>query len=359
MTEKTFKVIGAMSGSSLDGIDLSLCHFKITSDGLSWELIKSDCVPFDESLQNKLTKGIFQSALDLEQLDVDFCKTLALAVQNFCNPDEYDILASHGHTLYHKPDKDMTIQIGNGGRLSSYLMHDVISDFRVQDVCLDGEGTPLVAIAERDLFDGYDYYLNLGGIANLSISNQDQWQAYDICPCNQVLNFLANKKGYAFDTDGKIAEQGSLNQGFLDQLLTEPYFSKTAPKSLDNNWIKSEWIPKVETSQLNVEDKMCTYVHLIAKTINDQIPEDAQNSKLLLSGGGGKNLFLVKILKELLEKKSVSLIIPEEEIINFKEAILMAYLGFLRMQESTNILSEVTGARSNVSAGALYLAPRK
>ena len=256
--------------------------------------------------------------------------------------------------MIHEPQNELTKQLGNGGYIASKTGMPVIADFRIQDIAGGGVGTPLVPIAEQALFKGYQHYLNLGGIANVSHASTTEWKAYDVCPCNQVLNFFAEKEGLPYDKDGAIASKGLVHQPRLQQWLQLEYLAKPAPKSLDNNWIKKEWIAELETADLSNEVSLCTYVHFIASAIAQRLEKYPPTDRVFVTGGGAYNQYLMETIDAYLKQEVV---VAEAQIIDSKEAILMAYLGYLRYCGLPNILREVTGANMELSAGAIYLAP--
>lgn len=357
-SNNTKHILGIMSGSSLDGLDLALCSFSNQDGQIKWKLVHQAFYPLDESLKNKLSKGTDLNLKEMYACEAHFCKIVADAVLAFEGFAEADLIASHGHTIVHLPNQNITVQLGNGGLISSLTNKDVVSDFRIQDVGLGGEGTPLVPIAERDLFPGYKYYLNLGGIANLSTNHLGRWQAFDVGPFNQVLNHFSKKLGQEYDDRGNLASMGKLADRCMVELNKEAFFSKLPPKSLDNNWIKNTWIPNIEGMGLRPIDVLHNYVNFMVNKIGEVCKMEEEGAKLLLSGGGAKNDYFVRLLRAELEKKGIEVEMPTEIILDYKEAILMAYLGYLRAIEELNILKSVTAAKASVSAGAYYLAPK-
>ncbi len=351
------KILGLMSGSSLDGLDLAVCQFSPKGKSYTYKLLFTKTVQYNEQLKGVLKVDDQLSARDLKLLDYSLANVwseIMLSLDGF-DIDEIDLIASHGHTLLHEPHNGITIQIGNGGVISALTKKPVVSDFRIQDVALGGQGTPLVPIAEQLLFAGYDAYLNLGGIANISFVFP-QMKAFDVSPCNQMLNHLAKLKGMDFDRDGALSRMGKLNRGLYEHLMALEYFNLEGSKSLDNQWIQTEVIPKLMLGSSTIEDRLFT----VSKVIVDQIKKAIQSQNLhtsyrvFVTGGGAHNMFFIELLEKSLKEISVTLVLPPKEIIDFKESILMAFLGYLRINGKVNTLSSVTGAHCNTMGGAIY-----
>ena len=351
------KILGLMSGSSLDGLDLALCQFSPEGKTYSYELLYAITIDYSEKLKLLLHVDQDLSARDLKLLDFSLANVWSEMILNIeeLNLDEIDVIASHGHTLLHEPENGISIQIGNGGIISALTTKPVISDFRIQDVALGGQGTPLVPIAEKLLFNGYDAYLNLGGIANMSFIG-DRMTAFDVSPCNQVLNYLSKLKGLDFDKGGTLSRMGTMNVQLYDQLMNSEYFHLEGQKSLDNQWIQSHFIPMVMNGDGLVEDRMYTFVQVLVAQLKKAI--ECQNLhpefSVFVTGGGAHNTFLMDMLIKSLENISVSVVIPDKEIIDFKESILMSFLAYLRLNGKNNTLSEVTGATVDTLGGAIY-----
>jgi len=267
--------------------------------------------------------------------------------------DDMEYVVVHGHTLMHLPKEGITEQIGNGGVLAAMLDIPTITDFRVQDVAKGGVGTPLAPLVEINLFAGHDYYLNLGGIANLTcVSGEKVLSAYDVCPCNQVLNYFSNQLGKAYDEGGRMAQKGSHIKELVEYLNAIPYFGQSAPKSLDNNWIVNEIIPNFPNGE--VEDVLHTFTNWMARCIANEIEESEKSVSLMVTGGGAHNTYFMDCLQNELVNKNCDLVIPSKEIIDFKEAILMCLLGYKYIRGEPNVMSVVTGADSDTIGGALY-----
>ena len=338
-----------MSGSSLDGVDLALCDFH---DERHYTLLKSVCVPYSSPWISRL-KDV--SSLDLRslcQLEADYTDVLAQMLMDFIAGDQIDYIASHGHTLLHAPDRGYSYQLGQGSYLAAKAGIPVISEFRLQDMAKGGQGAPIAPIVESYLYSGYDAYLNLGGICNISI-HDDQVTAYDIGPGNQLLNALAGLREMDYDRDGLLAAQGQVLPGLLARALAHPYYTQPHPKSLDNQYVRSAFVAPFLSAEGTVEDRLRTGIALICQIINDAIPDRVSN--VLVTGGGALNKMMMKELSRLVAGRSINIEIPSKDIIEYKEAILMALMGYLRVNNIPNVYCSVTGASSDTIAGAIYL----
>lgn len=351
------KILGIMSGSSLDGIDLALCEFIEDEGKLSWKIKKATTVEYSEKWVSRLKNLPYSDAREITLADYDLGYLFGQVSKDFLDSQKIDYIASHGHTVFHEPHNKMTLQIGNGSAIASVSGVSTIYDFRSMDIGFGGQGAPIVAILDRDLFKEYDALVNLGGISNISVTNNQNTIAYDISPCNQLLNHLSNKVGKEYDKDGEIASKGLVNNELLKELLSFDYFESSFPKSLDNNFIKKNYIPILEKDTSSIEDKMATVVELISITLANELRENFIDTKsipkVLFAGGGTKNSFLMNRIKFLSE--DIEIVIPDNSIIDFKEALLMAYVGYLRVKGKTNILSSVTGASKDSIGGAICL----
>ncbi len=345
-------IAGVMSGSSLDGLDIAIVGFEADYE---WRLLWSYGMAYSDEWVRKLKEYHKLSAIEYIALKSDYSQYIGQClVEAFKHySDKIDYVSFHGHTLIHLPQHGITEQIGNGGILTAILNLPTITDFRVQDVTKGGVGTPLAPLAELNLFQGYDYYLNLGGIANITkLTDSNKVIAYDICPCNQVLNFYSNLAGKEFDEDGNLARVGSMMNELEIYLNSIPYFKLNAPKSLDNNWIMNEVIPNFPMGK--VEDILHTYTNWMASCIRNEIEKSSTSTSLMVSGGGGHNTYFMECLKEELTKKKCSLYMPPKDIIDYKEAILMTLMARKYVLSESNVLSSVTGASSDSIGGALY-----
>jgi anhydro-N-acetylmuramic acid kinase len=349
---KSYSVIGVMSGTSLDGVDLAHCQFSFDTNTWTFEIKAAITYPYSSVWENKLQTAHQQSMESLKLLDEDYTSLLAEYIGRFLREHELppiDFIASHGHTVLHQPERQLTYQIGNLPKLAKLTGHKVICDFRVEDVALGGQGAPLVPLGDRLLFGDYQACINLGGFANISFERDDKRIAYDICPVNKVLNPYANTFGVKFDEGGQIAKASSPNEELLLKLDSLKYYIETAPKSLGIEWLEAYFFPLLESSGLSSEEIMATCTHHFAKQIANSIHK---SSRVLITGGGALNSYVLELIAS---QTQAQLILPDAKVIHYKEALIFALLGVLRDREETNVLASVTGASQDHSAGFIYL----
>lgn len=343
--DESLKIVGLMSGTSLDGLDLVLASFSKTTNAYTYKIIKSQTITYNDELKNQLAKADQFSGIELRALDVELGRYFGQCVQAFLGDDQADAVASHGHTIFHEPNKGFTMQIADANYIAAACKLPVISDFRSFDMALGGQGAPLVPIGDELLFADYANCLNLGGIANCSFIQQDQRIAFDICPFNILLNHFANKLQLEYDDAGKIAESGKANKQLIEALNSLAYYAEDAPKSLDKSQVLHTWLPIIHRFKLSEKDTLCSLNHHFALQISKQL----SNGTCLVTGGGAYNSFFIQLLKQL----KVEVVVPNKELIDMKEALIFAFLGYLRLELKNNILSSVTGAASNSCAGQI------
>ncbi len=351
---QTYRCIGLMSGTSLDGLDIAYAQFNLDKQW-SFELLSSKSVVYSDELKNKLEGAFQQDVHALDLLDKTYGEYLAQQVQIFLEEQniqksEVDFIASHGHTIFHEPQKGITRQIGCGKTMANILGLKVINDFRSNDVALGGQGAPLVPIGDQLLFHHYDACLNLGGFSNISFDVEHKRIAFDICPVNIALNLYAQQLGYAYDKGGFIAQGAKLNTALLERLNRLEYYQKAYPKSLGREWLEQEFLPQID-AKIPVQDILHTLVVHAAQQIVRAV-QDGHISNILISGGGAYNTFLIDSIKALAD---FQVCIPSTQIIEFKEAIVFAFLGVLHQREEVNCLSSVTGATRDNIGGKLHL----
>lgn len=345
-----------MSGTSLDGLDMAICEFQFKLGKWSFEIKHAKTISYPNELYERLQKAYSSLASELAKLHVDLGCFIGVSANEFINETniKVDIVSSHGHTIFHKPELGCTLQIGSGAEIAAQTGIKTICDFRTLDVARGGQGAPLVPIGDELLFAEYDACVNLGGFANVSYrNNEGNRMAFDICPVNFVLNRLANSLGYNYDNEGLLAKSGKINQELLDKLNNIEYFSKQPPKSLGQEWVEEEVLPLFTTS--SITDVLATYVEHVAYQLNKSL-KSIDGEKVLLTGGGVFNKYLVQ---KLVDKTTKELIIPQKEIIDMKEALIFAFLGVLRIRGEVNCLASVTGAECNSVGGAVYLPKSK
>jgi len=350
---KPIYAIGVMSGTSTDGIDIALCSFEKKLCKWNYKLLKFATYSFSSEWKNILQNASKLNTFDFLMLHNNFGELISDNIKKFINgvPVKISLIASHGHTIFHEPDKKITFQIGNGNTIAANTGITTITDFRSFDVALNGQGAPLVPIGDELLFNSYSYCLNLGGIANVSYNENGNRIAFDVCVVNMAINFLTNTINKEYDKDGLIATKGKINIDLLNKLNNLDFFKSPHPKSLGREWFESNICNLITDNDLSLEDKLRTFYEHIAIQICKVIKSDTKNS-VLVTGGGAYNKFLIDLI---CQKTKSQIIIPQNDLIEFKEAIIFAFLGVLRFYNETNVLSSVTGAKCNSSSGNINL----
>jgi len=349
---KNFYVIGVMSGTSLDGVDLAYIKF-IHNIRWSFEIINSKTYKYDDSVSKLLINISEKSLSEIKQIDKEYSKKLAEIIKKFIfefSIKNIDFVSSHGHTAIHDPLNSVTYQIGNMPIISQEINQNVICDFRVQDIELGGQGAPLVPVGEKYLFHEYDSFLNLGGFANISKYESEKLIAYDICPVNIVLNYLSKTIGKDYDDRGAIASSGKLILNLYKELEALEYYQINPPKSLGIEWVNKKIIPLINNyNDYKIEDLL----HTLSVHIANQVSNNLKDlDKVFITGGGAYNDYLINVIKS---KTNCEIIIPSNNIIQFKEALIFAFLGVLRYLNINNCYSSVTGASKDHCSGKIYL----
>jgi len=353
MRGKYAKIIGIMSGTSLDGLDLALCEFSSQNEVVSFKLLAAETISYDTDWKQKLQTVFNSSAEAYFKLHSEYGHFIAQQITHFLSKHQQDTdaIASHGHTIFHQPQLGFTTQIGCGATIAAKTGITTVCDFRSLDVALNGQGAPLVPIGDRDLFHQFESCLNIGGIANISFTKNNITSAFDICIANMALNHLTESIGKSFDEGGNLAKQGIINSSLLNALLK----LNNQQQSLGREWFENNFLPVLNTYPLSLNDKLatcCEYAAIqIANVLNHQ-----QLQSVLITGGGAYNHFLIERIKYHYQG---TIEIPSDDIIQFKEAIIFAYLGYLRLNEQTNTLNSVTKASRDSVGGAVYLGSRK
>ena len=347
-----YYVIGVMSGTSLDGVDI--CYSKFTfNKQWKFKILKASTCKYDLYWRNKLSTAISLKEDQLILLDIEYSLYLSNLILNFIldnNVDKNVIICSHGHTVFHQPKKGITKQIGNRPELKTYLKYPIICDFRVQDVELGGQGAPLVPIGDKYLFYKYEYCLNLGGFANISFEHYENRIAFDICPVNIVLNHYCKELDIEYDDKGLISSRGEIHLELLEQLNSLDFYKKSYPKSLGLEWVKEFVLPIIDNKEIKVQDVLRTFIEHIAIQIGNVL-KNKPLGNLFITGGGAYNTFLISRIKANLAH---NIVIPELEIIDFKEALIFGFLGVLKLRNEPNCLQSVTGAIHDHSSGKIY-----
>ncbi|GGP06066.1 anhydro-N-acetylmuramic acid kinase [Cloacibacterium rupense] len=349
MTKNSYFAIGLMSGTSLDGLDICYAKFE-KNNHWSFEILHAETIPYPKTWEEELKNAIHISAEEITELHSNYGFYLGEKVNEFITKYQIknlDLIASHGHTVFHQPKKKFTLQIGDGRAIKWLTKAPVIYDFRVQDVLMGGNGAPLVPIGDELLFHQFDACLNLGGFSNISLKINNQRIAFDICPVNIVLNSLAQKIGMNYDEDGKIARLGKIDSELLNQLNNLSFYQQSFPKSLGIEWVLENVTSKL--TKQSTEDLLATFTEhsaiQIANTLNQ-----FQLKNVLITGGGAYHTYLIEKIKS---KTSTEIIIPEKSIIDYKEALIFALMGVLRLNNEINVLASATGSSENHSSGII------
>ena len=346
----TFQAIGLMSGTSLDGLDICLAKFEKQNSVWKFQILKAETISYSKNLEDQLRNSIHLSSEKLLELHSEYGFYLGKEVKNFISRhaiENIDVISSHGHTVFHQPQKKFTLQIGDGRAIKLETNLPIVYDFRSQDVLMGGNGAPLVPIGDELLFSEYDACLNLGGFSNISLKLNNKRIAFDIAPVNIILNKIAEKFGQKFDKNGDLAREGKINTELLNKLNSLEFYSQSHPKSLGIEWCNENIFPLFES--LDSKDVLATFTEHSAKQISKVINQH-QLRKVLFTGGGTYNSYLVEKIKE---KTNSEIIIPDKKIIDFKEALIFAFMGVLRINKEVNVLSSATGSTSDHSSGII------
>ena len=370
-----YKVIGLMSGSSLDGLDIAYVHLQeraATSQlPKTWDfsLLHTACYPYPEDWKRRLAEATALSALDYQVLHVEYGHYLGEQVSRFIEEFglhfQVQLIVSHGHTTFHWPARKMTAQLGDGAAIAAETRINVVSDLRAMDLALGGQGAPIVPIGEKLLLPGYEFFLNLGGIANVSRhgaaaagslaagGEAQSFLAFDVCPANRILNALAELEGRPYDKAGAMAATGRVDESLLRELNALPYYALPSPKSLANEFGTETVLPLVRARGLSTTDALRTYVEHIAQQVGRAVGDGQQaGARMLVTGGGAHNDFLVERLRH---KLGMEVVVADDQLADYKEALIMALIGVLRWREENNVMASVTGASRDSIGGAVWI----
>lgn len=364
----TCKVIGLMSGTSMDGLDIAFCHISEDEGKWAYKILNAETVPYSIKWKLRLEQLVLQNAVTYIKTHAFLGHYYGNEVKSFIErhrlDGEIDFIASHGQTVFHQPENRFTSQIGDGAAIAAVTGYPVICDFRSIDVALGGQGTPITPIADKHLFSEYKYLLNLGGISNITCHIEDRYIAFDITPVNLILNKLAKNAGHEYDEDGNMARSGSMNNQLLDELNSSWYYEKDYPKSMSGGWVSKVMLPVVSHHQISNEDKLRTLSEHIAVQIGASfkrvMDKEGVNisivDRMLVTGGGALNKFLIECISD---KVPVTVVVPDEQTVNFKEALMIGLMGVLRIRNEINCLSTVTGAERDNTGGTIYQGHKK
>jgi len=351
-----FIVLGLMSGTSTDGLDLALCRFEKIGKHWDSQILQAKTQRYSSAMKFFLRNAAHLSAVELAAAHLQYGKFIGLSVQRFLkdNSEKPMLIASHGHTIFHQPQKLACFQLGHGGAIASITGIACVNDFRLQDIILGGQGAPLVPLGDRELFSSFDACLNLGGIANISFKMKKTHLAFDVSPCNLPLNFVISKTGKSYDKGGKKAASGHINPSFLGALNRLSYYRQQGPKSLGREWIEKKFLPIIDqfTPHLNSQDILATVCEHIAFQIGSIVRRN-HLKKVLVTGGGAHHLYLIERIRY--HSNGTEIIIPDNNIIDFKEALIFAFLGLNRYLSVPNTLPSVTGSLRPSCSGSLWL----
>lgn len=360
-----YRVLGLMSGSSLDGLDIAFVEFEEKAGKWTFNLLEAECVAYSSEIEQRLASAPLLSAVEFVKLHAEYGHLLGNAVNQFIQDKglgyKVSLICSHGHTIFHQPGK-FTTQIGDGAALAAVTGLPVVTDLRSMDVALGGHGAPIVPIGEKLLFSDYSLFLNIGGIANISHHQHSMHRAFDVCPANKVLNMLSMQVNKKFDQGGELALSGIVNESLLKELNQLSYYQLPFPKSLANEFGTEVIYPLILSHGLSISDSLATYVEHIAMQVSNAIvnlklvkSENDSESKLVVTGGGAFNTYLLSRIQFHLYEQGITIDVPLKEVVEFKEAIIMALLGVLRWREEDTVLSSVTGSSRNSIGGALWM----
>lgn len=353
MDKENYNVIGVMSGTSLDGVDLAHITFILSDGRWTFDILECETVPYAEDWFLKLKNAVGFSESELKRLNADYTELLGGIIKSFIGKHQIqnlDAVCSHGHTILHQPQNGFTLQVGNLPGIAEIIGKTVVCDFRVNDVKLGGQGAPLVPIGDRMLFPDYDYCLNLGGFSNVSFEKDGNRIASDISPVNTVLNFYADLLGLDYDDKGQIAKSGQVNLDLLSDLNALDFYKKPWPKSLGFEFVRETVLPMIGRFDIPIENILRTFTEHVAIQITAALP--TKNGKLLVTGGGAYNTFLIERIQN--ELPETNIVIPDKKILEYKEALIFALLGVLKLRGEINVLASVTGAKHDHSGGIVW-----
>lgn len=358
-----YRTVGLMSGSSLDGLDIVFAEFHENAGSWNFEIKAADCYGYSNEWKERLQNATSLPALEYQLLHADYGHYLGQEVNRFIEENnlhyQVGLIASHGHTTFHVPSRKMTAQLGDGAAIAAETKLPVVADLRGLDIAFGGEGAPIVPIGEKLLLKEYSMFLNLGGIANISFNHPDKYIAFDVCPANRVLNLIAGLVNKEYDAEGEMAALGNVNEELLNKLNDFDYYKLPYPKSLANNFGTDDVFPLLKSFGLPHNDLLRTYVehivHQIKLAIADNSKLQTPNSKLFVTGGGAYNKFLIERLSDELSSIGIEVVIPDENLVQYKEALIMGLIGVLRWRQEYNVLSSVTGAERDSIGGAVWI----
>lgn len=375
-----------MSGSSLDGLDFAICRFVLDfSAGVQvsdWSILAAATDPYPPTWRARLETAPFLPGRELWRLHADLGHWVGQRAAAFLSrhPDHLPaLIGSHGHTVFHDPVRHFTTQIGDGAAIAERTGLTTVAEFRGADVAAGGQGAPIAPVADKYLFPNYPAFLNLGGIANLSVRLADgKYLAGDISGCCQILDRLAQIEGLPYDKDGQLAAAGKFLPDLAEQLGGLDFHAQPYPKALGNNWVRESLWPILQESTASVPDRLHTFCKWLSVKIAVDIEgatayaapsagAEAQKNltaageaiphQVLVTGGGANNRFLLQQLQknQAAAGSNLQFVVPDPQLADFKEAALMALCAVLRLEGQPNSLASATGASRDTVNGAVYL----
>ncbi len=346
------KIVGVMSGTSLDGLDFVLTQISDDENAIKYKILKAETYPYPPSLKTELAQAHLKSGYELIELHKKYGKYIGENIKKFLGQDDADYIASHGHTVFHQPENQMTFQIGDGAFIAANANISTVSDFRNLDTAFGGQGAPLVPLGDKLLFNQYVACINIGGFVNISFDKNNRRQAFDICPGNRIPNKLARQKNLDFDDEGRLGRAGKVDKNLLNILNDIEYYKLPYPKSLAREWEETVFVPIINNfKNLSINDRLATIYEHIAECI-ERVASTIKIGDILITGGGAYNKYLIERIQAKLKHK---IVIPDDALIQYKEALIFALLGFLRVTEKQNIVSSYTGALQNTSSGIIHI----
>ena len=346
-------IVGVMSGTSLDGLDLAYCSFSLEKGVWQYTIQAAETIPYSPFWTEQLSTAHRMSGEQLTRLDRDYGRYIGQCCNTFLQGRRADLIASHGHTVFHRPELHMTLQIGDGASIAAETGIRTVCDFRRADVAFGGQGAPLVPIGDELLFGTYTACLNLGGFANISFRKDGARQAFDIGPFNMVFNHYAQEAGHPYDDRGRLAAGGACCNALQKALDDLPFYRQQGPKSLGREWVEQAIYPLIDRFGLSPEDVMQTYTRHITRQIARSLPSAGPDDRpsLLVTGGGAYHDYAMDVLRALTPYRVV---IPDSRTVQYKEALIFAFLGCLRILGLPNCLASVTGAPFDHCSGVMY-----
>jgi len=367
---KDMKVIGMISGTSYDGIDIACCEFEQVGDTVEIKQHGFASIEYTKELHALIADSMPPRGITMERVCIldthigqEFSRAAQMVMQQF--DFQPDLIVSHGQTLFHwidsKHQAKGTLQLGEPAWIAEETGVAVLSNIRSRDVATGGHGAPLVSILDHLLFgasDNPEGALNLGGISNITIAGRDLTPiAYDIGPANGLMDaaiFAHSQGAQSFDEEGKIAASGTIDTELLKKLLLEPYYDLPAPKSTGKELFHLPYIIEhagaVQT--WNLPNVVATLLELTVETVAREV-EKFNLAKLYVAGGGSANPVLMTRLTERLAQCEVLTIGALGIDPRAKEGVAFALIGFLSMQGHAGQIPSCTGARGERILGSL------